>query len=345
MKKIFVLLLVGLFASNISAQTKSELEAKIADLTGKITPLQADLDKAKKDLENINTEGWKRGGVGTLNIGAASFNNWVQGGEDAVTIGASLTPFANYRHGRIFWTNVGILQLGYLGQNKLNDFGFNKNLDELLLKSELNYMITEKIYSSTGLDFDSQLLKTNNPDYDSSMGGINYVSKFFNPAIITLGTGISYIPRDWMKISIKPLTVRSTIYTEEILARQNLGLKDSIDKKTKFSSTSFGALGSVGINKQVYKGITYTSILDAFLDYKALGGQNKFTEDAAGKVITSRLEGLGDAVDINWINSLGFKISKYLSANVDLALRRFPRTESDDWQRRFGFGAGLGYQF
>lgn len=350
MRKILLLSLLGFISFTMNAQTKSELEAKIADLTGKVGTLQGDLDKAKAALELINTEGWKRGGVGNLNVGAASFNNWVQGGQDAVTIGATVNPFMNYRHNRIFWSNIGIFQLGYLGQKATDgDFGFNKNLDELLIKSEFNYKINNKIYSSTSLDFDSQFLKTKDPNYDSINGSIDYVSKFFNPAIITFGTGISYIPKDWIKVSFKPLAIRSTIYTEEALAQNNLGFKDTIGNKTKFSSTTFGALASVGINKEVYKGITYGSVLDVFLDYNALGGSERILRKpsdggtSAYNVIKS--EGFSNALDVNWINTLGFKISKYLSANVDFALRRFPRTESKDWQRRFGFGAGLGYQF
>ena len=153
---------------------------------------------------------------------------------------------------------------------------------------------------------------------------------------------------NFAKVSFKPLAIRSTIYTEEALAQNNLGFKDTIGNKTKFSSTTFGALASVGINKEVYKGITYGSVLDVFLDYKALSGSERIFKPSDGgtsayNVIKS--EGFSMALYVNWINTLGFKIIKYLSANVDFTFRRFPRTESKDWQRRFGFGAGLGYQF
>ena len=58
-----------------------------------------------------NTDGWKNGGMTSLNMSQVSLTNWAAGGENSLSGNFLFNGFANMKKGEFTWDNT--LDFGY----------------------------------------------------------------------------------------------------------------------------------------------------------------------------------------------------------------------------------------
>ena len=71
------------------------------------------IDAEKKLLTKSadSTQGWKKGGVFSLNLAQTSLTNWAAGGQNSFAVNGLLSTFANYKRDKTVWVNS--LDIGY----------------------------------------------------------------------------------------------------------------------------------------------------------------------------------------------------------------------------------------
>jgi hypothetical protein len=65
-----------------------------------------------------STEGWKKGGVISLNLSQTSLTNWAAGGQNALSANGLASLFANYKKGKSVWASSLDVGYGILKQGK-----------------------------------------------------------------------------------------------------------------------------------------------------------------------------------------------------------------------------------
>src|SRR5688572_9797384 len=79
----------------------------------------------KKNIDQMDSSGWKKGGFSAVNFNQVQLTNWAAGGQNSYSLSGVLNVFADYHYGRTSWDNG--LDLGY---------GLIKNQDERVKKNE-----------------------------------------------------------------------------------------------------------------------------------------------------------------------------------------------------------------
>jgi hypothetical protein len=151
---------------------------------------------------------WKDRLEANFILSQAALSNWVKGGENSISTAMDITEYANYENKSLNLAsyNFARIKLGFLKSGK----DLRKNLDLIETNSKLNHKAFGKFDFSGILLFKTQLFK-----------GYNYpdtipVSKFFNPAVITLGFGLDYKPNKNTSINFSPLSYKGTFMTDTI---------------------------------------------------------------------------------------------------------------------------------
>ena len=118
-----------------------------------VKALQEDSNK-KSEEDTAHKEGWKKGGLFTLNVAQGSLSNW-QGGGDKNSFSAVgfLNLFAVLREGKNLWHNTLDLGYGYINTTSL---GSRKSDDRIDLLSKYGYQIRDKWYAGALFNFRTQ---------------------------------------------------------------------------------------------------------------------------------------------------------------------------------------------
>ncbi|MGQ9620178.1 MAG: DUF3078 domain-containing protein, partial [Bacteroidales bacterium] len=130
--------------------------------------------------------------------------NWVKGGENSISTAMDITGFADYNNKELKLTSNNFIRLKY-GLIKSGDKPLRKNLDLLETNSKLNHKAFGKFDFSAIMLFKTQITKGYNYPNDSVP-----VSKFLNPAVLTLGFGLDYKPDKTTSINVAPLSYKAT---------------------------------------------------------------------------------------------------------------------------------------
>lgn len=140
---------------------------------------------------------------------AFSFNqtylsHWTKGGESSLTTMLDMMGGATYnnKNSNTQWINSARIKFGTLitGKN-----GLRKNNDLFEIDSKFNWNASGKIGMSASLYMKNQLAKGYNYPNDSVV-----VSKFMNPASLTIGLGAEYKPFKHTIINMAPLSYKTT---------------------------------------------------------------------------------------------------------------------------------------
>ena len=67
------------------------------------------------------TQGWKKGGVLSVNLAQTSLKNWAAGGQNSIAVNGMLSVFANLTKGKSRWDNLLDMGYGILKQGKGTD--------------------------------------------------------------------------------------------------------------------------------------------------------------------------------------------------------------------------------
>jgi hypothetical protein len=151
---------------------------------------------------------WKYRTEANLAFSQTSLFNWVKGGEKSLSSLLDVTGYADYnnKQQKISSSNFARIKLGFLATG---DNPIRKNTDIIETNSKVNHKAFGKFDFSAIMLFKTQLLKGYNYPNDSVP-----VSKYFNPAILTLGFGLDYKPNAQTSINFSPLSYKGTYMTD-----------------------------------------------------------------------------------------------------------------------------------
>ncbi|MBL0310422.1 MAG: DUF3078 domain-containing protein [Bacteroidetes bacterium] len=328
MKKVMLLFAVILWVGSLSAQT-AEIKKKPKVVLG-------------GDGIYLRDSIWKVGGFLGATISQTALYQWGPGGTNSFAILLSANAYANYKKDKIVWDNSldakwGLVANGLIRKSGLARRNFQKNIDLLSFKSNFGYEITKQLYVSARLGFESQF--TPSYDYsqtDTANGAYRKltVSKFAAPAILTIGPGITWKPKEWFTLSFSPATGKMTFVTKDSPMRSMDTLPDGrfTDRYYKdVDETRFGLLAGKGFmgefgaeldilfQKEVVKNVSIESrlkVFSAYLNPNFNTTMPKYyeAEDSLGSMTISS-SNLHIPV-VRWDNDLVFKVNKFLSATL-----------------------------
>jgi hypothetical protein len=278
-------------------------------------------------------EGWKKGGIITLNLSQTSLTNWAAGGQNAFSGNGLISLFANYKKDKSLWSNSLDIGYGVLKQGKNEDF--IKTDDKIDLLSKYGRKAAEHWYYAALFNFKTQMKAGYNYPNDSVK-----ISTLFAPAYIIGSLGMDYKPNDDLSAYISPVTSKITIVTDQDLANQGTfgvtpaeydtisGLIVSKAEKVRFE---LGGYLRLEYRKVLMENITILTKLDLFSNYLD-NPQN---------------------IDVGWETLITMKVNKYISATLNTHLiydddidittdtgKKVPRTQFKEV-----LGIGFSYKF
>ena len=277
-KTLQTTVLIGLIGSSLFCHSLLAQDLKAADS-----------DKIAKDMKGADakfdtTKLWTVGSLLNINFSQVYLNNWLAGGQNAMTLTSISSSFANYKKGNVTWKNS--LELGY-GITKLKDINARKSDDRLILISNYSIGKSPKLKYSALVDFRTQFAagyaytidKATNKEVET------YISDFLAPGYLIGGLGIDYIPNKYMNFFISPFTYKGTFVANDYLS--SIGAFGV--KKGSRMRSELGAFMSAKFNMDVMKNINFKSNLNLFSNY------SHFTK-----------------VDVMWENLLSMKVNKWI---------------------------------
>jgi len=159
---------------------------------------------------------WKYRTETSFVLNQATLSNWVKGGESSISTALDVTGYADYinKELKVSSDNFARLKFGYIatGQD-----GIRKNIDLLETNSKLNHKAFGKFDFSAILLFKTQIALGRN--YFKTTAGrdtSNLVSKFMNPAVLTIGLGLDFKPNKTTSINFSPLSYKGTFVTDTV---------------------------------------------------------------------------------------------------------------------------------
>ena len=163
---------------------------------------------------DVKPQYWKFLSEASFIFNQALISNWVKGGESNISTLLDITGTASYnnRDKKVTWDNIGRIKFGLITSA---GNGIRKNTDELDITSNFKHKAFGKFDFSATMIFKSQLANGYNYPNDSVV-----VSKFFNPASLTLGLGLAYKPNDNTSINFAPLSYKGTFVPDTAMIDQ-----------------------------------------------------------------------------------------------------------------------------
>lgn len=278
-----------------------------------------------QDEANKKEEGWKKGGLVTLNFTQVTLHNWAAGGENSLSGVGFVNLFANYKKNRMTWDNT--IDLGY-GLLKQGEGDIMKSDDKIEISSKYGQYAFEHWYYSGLVSFKSQFAT----GYQKP-GDANKISDFMAPGYLNIAIGMDYKPNDNLTVLISPLTGKTTFLSSPYLSSIGAyGVEPG--KNIRFE---FGAYIKAAYKVDIMKNIGFQTKIDLFTNYL-----NK-----------------PENIDVNWESLLSLKVNDYISASVFFMLIydddiRIPIDKDGDGiadyngprtQLKEMFGLGLSYKF
>ena len=279
MKKVFTAIVFIAIIGNASAQT---------------TEAEETLKKQTAD----SLDGWKTGGVISLNLTQVSLTNWSAGGQNSVSVNGIVSLFANLKRGSSTWDNSLDLAYGMLQQG---DADARKTDDKIDFTSKYGQKAFKNWYYAGLVNFKSQMTAGYNFPDDSTE-----ISNFLAPAYVLGAIGMDYKPSEVFTLFISPVTMKMTLVNDQDLADFGaFGVDpaeyDDFGIKTKDGLTSraeYGGYMRALFKKDIMKNINLQTKLELFSNYSV---------DP-------------DHIDVNWEVLIAMKVNKYISATISTQL-------------------------
>ncbi|MBX2958885.1 MAG: DUF3078 domain-containing protein [Flavobacteriales bacterium] len=280
MKKFYFIVVLTAITQSLSSQvlTEEHLEA----------------EKKLKVQKTDTIEGWKTGGVFSLNFTQVSLTNWAAGGDNSISLNGITNLFANYKKGNSTWDNTLDLAYGLMKQGKQ---GMRKTDDRVDFMSKYGQRAFKNWYYAALINFRTQMAPGYNYPDDSTK-----ISNFLAPAYLLGAIGMDYKPNDNFNVFISPLTMRTTIVNDSKLADAGAfgvdkaeynDLGEKIKNGKMFRSEYGGYLRSL-LKADIMKNIKLISKLDLFSNYSDHP----------------------ERIDVNWEVLIALKVNEYISATI-----------------------------
>ena len=313
MKKLFAILAgsalsVAAFAQNNAQEAAAAAAAAIAG-----TP-QAEVPAPKPNY-------WTRSLMTNISFGQNSYWNWAKGGNNNVSLNATIDGSADYAKDKVVWKNHMLLKYGFLYSEDKPIY--QKNIDQMLLESTWGYKATKTLSYTAKFTFLNQFSNgytygtpsVDDPSRQDWRDARVLKSGFLSPAIATLGLGIDWIPNNWLTVNFSPLTGGFTIVSEDQLGRHNENLRKSygMDLKKDYENAADAAL-----HPEYYKGARFE-----FGAQLTVGAKVKINDNfEAGTKFIGFSNYLKNPQNIRvyWDNTLAWKLAKYFALTMNTNL-------------------------
>ena len=289
-----------------------------------------DADK-KMDQDNSGVAlGWTKGGTLGINLNQTSHSNWYTKPSDNMMFAVSGTGTykAYHRKGHVLWLNDFLLGYGLISGDVTTNNDIRKNDDRLLFSTTYAPKILGKnLYLAFNGDLSTQISKSF--DYaagkfdvnglPSASGKYNVLSSFFTPGYIRAGVGILWKPNTNFRLYVSPLTANITgKMASEFKNLDRFGVKAG-----ETINFGLGALVRADYQTIIAKNFSYKTRVDLFTDYL----NKPFSK-----------------IDVDWLNSVGFNVTKYVGVNFNLNFR-YHEDEIYKTQYINNLGVGFNYKF
>jgi hypothetical protein len=237
----------------------------------KIFVQQVDNSKLHQVKEiQVKKQYWKYRTESSLVFSQSALSNWVKGGENSISTALDVTGYADFNRPELKLTssNFARLKLGFL---KSGDNDIRKNLDLLETNSKLNHKAFGKF------DFSGIMLFKTQIAVGKSYGANDtswVVSRFLNPAVLTIGFGLDYKPNKETSINFSPLSYKGTFVPAAGKMEENgtipLGKIDQTLYGVPVGKKSLNEPGASFMISKIshpFKNLTMTNRLQLFTNY------------------------------------------------------------------------------
>jgi hypothetical protein len=250
-----------------------------------------DLEKSLRTASTDTINGWKKGGVISLNIAQTSLTNWAAGGQNSFALNSLLSTFANYKGEKSTWENSLDIGFGILKQGSDDT---RKTDDKFDFVSKYGRKAFNDFYYSGLLNFKTQMAPGyKDPDYE------NKISDFLAPAYLLAALGLDYKPSPYFSAFFAPLTGKITIVNDQALSDQGaFGVTPGEKTLTEFGGYFRTVYSRNDFKSDFMKNVTFTTKLDLFSNY---------------------IENPQNIV-VNWEVLIALKVNEFLSANISTQL-------------------------
>lgn len=224
--------------------------------------------------------------------------NWYQGGENNYSTLGKLVLRANYNNKqKVKFENTLEMQLGFRTNNTDTVHSVKTSSDQLRYTGKLGLQATKKWYYTLQIVGTSQFCKS----YANNSEVVN--SDFLSPANVNISLGMDY-SMSWFKkklngtIHLAPLALNYKYCDREALVKKH-GIEEGMHHLTDYGST-----------------FTFT-------------GTWKFSDNVSW---STRLYGYTtyERVDLQWENTVRFRVSKYITAEIYF----YPRFDDQNVSRK-----------
>ena len=250
--------------------------------------------------------------------------------------------FANYKKGKVISDNSldakwGMVANGLIRNKALARSNLQKNIDVLAIKSMVGYEVSKSLYVAAKLGFESQFT----PSYDYSLTDTakgNFrrytVSKFAAPAVLTIGPGLTWKPKDYFTLFFSPVEGKMTFVTKDNPGRDTTTLIDGSYTENYYHNvdeTRFGLkrgnyfMGELGweldllFQKDIVKNVNWKSHLNVFGAYLNASYNTelpKYDATLDSVVFITIKETNKHIPVVKWDNDIVFKVNSWLSATL-----------------------------
>lgn len=276
-------------------------------------------EKKEEKKEEKKPSYWKRTGSSYLNLTQSSFSNWSSGGENSIAGGTGGNVKCNYGKRKVSWENGLTLGYGlqYQGSKR------SKTNDVIDFYSKFGYKAFGKFDYTAQVTFKTQFDK-GYPRYPITEES-RYNSEFMSPATIVLSLGFDYKPRSEFSLVLSPVSGKFTLVLDDSLSKVGVyGVKPN-----RHAYYELGASLRANFSKKIGSNITLSTVMDIF----------------------SNLLREPEKADISWDINIVFKVTKYISSNLNFQFRYDDDTKNIEPEKgpalqfKQVLGLGLSYNF
>lgn len=237
-------------------------------------------------------QGWKTGGVFTVNLAQTSLTNWAAGGQNSIAINGLLSTYANYKKGKSAWANS--LDIGY-GVLKQGGQEPRKTDDKFDLLSKYGYQAYKNLYYAALLNFRTQMAE----GYKYSETSKEKISNLFAPAYLLVALGLDYKPNDHFSAFFAPITGKLTFVTDKDLSAAGaFGVKPGEKTLSEFGGYLRAIYTKNDFKSEFMKNVSFTTKIDLFSNY-VKNPQN---------------------IVVNWETLIALKVNKFIAASINTQL-------------------------
>jgi len=290
----------------------------VISATAQVTEHEA---KLRSEATKAEEDGWRIGGVTTLNFSQMYFNNWAAGGENSYALNGLVNLFASFKRDALTWDNSLIMGYGFINQ-QIN--GFRKTDDRFDFTSKVGYRAYGNFFYSGLVNFRTQF----DNGYNFATDPPTLISRFLAPAYMITALGISYQPSSNFSVFLAPFTNRLTIVNDSVLSNAGaFGVTPGDRTLMEFGGYLRANFTKNDFKSEWLRNVTFTTNLDLFSNYLK-NPQN---------------------INVNWETLIALRVNNFLSVNVNTHLiwDHNVRNENDVALVQFRqlLGVGFSYNF